>query len=507
MGSVIALIAALLINAAAQSGLELPWAAPKPLLYACLVGFALLPYAAAMRVRARQAEGKHALASRWFTFTEASGWIGFGVLSLCLGWLGAVREWTGSVLDVNSWPDGALALSLAPFVVYQLCAIDASVRAHGGTASMRRHLRGFQMRILLAAVVPIASFIGLSALIAQSSWLKTQVEHVGLVSALFTGAILIGMAFVLPKLLRYAFDTTPFPEGEERELLEAVAARGNFEPHDIRLWQTGDLFANAAIIGMRKRGRVVLFSDQLVSILSPRELCAVYGHEMGHAVRGHVGIFLAWTAGFFLLGETLYVHVDAAYGELFGYLSIGLLGLSWYVWFGWLSRRYELEADLFSYQTARDLPALVSALERVGGAHRARHGWRHFSVDRRIQFLGRVAADSRFTALFQRRLRLLARIGYGLAAVGLVLLLWGYAKDLPSDRSTASLAHALERGDLDDALTHARRIVERGDADAEGITVVLERATSGEHSSALAAAEKLDGRWRELTVRALAQDK
>lgn len=445
MGSLVALIAALLVHAAAQSGFGVPWHVPNWFPLVCFVAIALLPHSLAgvtqhyVTRNSGRASG-HRVARWWMALTESSGVIAFAVLVLAGDWLASVERWTGSSVDLESWPDGALGLSLAPFVLYQLLAIDASVRAHGGTLSMRRHLRAFQVRMFLACLAPITVFIGLSILVAMSPSLRVQIEHVGIASAFFTLLTLGGMALLLPSLLSFAFDTVAFPAGETRRQLDRVADRAEFEPRDVRLWRTGDLFSNAAIIGMRRRGRVVLFSDQLVDILNARELCAVYGHEIGHAARGHVAGFIAWTAAFFLLGEAAVAHVEDAHGTGAAAGLLVAIGVAWYAVFGWLSRRFELDADLFSLESSGDLPALVSALERVGGSHRARNGWRHFSVERRVRFLARAAADPTFVAAFRRRLSVLKGVGTTLALAGVLVQGSGLLRELPADRTIVALA-------------------------------------------------------------------
>lgn len=436
MGSLLPLFLAVALLAGAQMGLgrgapELPWMVGPLMVWPA--------FAARMARRAVRAGGLVSV-RRWILVTEASGVAAYFVLIFGCDWLGSVRRWTGDPLLPESWPGLALGLALAPFIAFQLAAIDASVRAHGGTATTQRHLRGFQVRMFLAVVAPIAAFVLASAAIALFPWLRAQVEHVGLVWTLFMVLFVGAMAYGFPRVVRWAWDTEPFPDGPQRELLDDVARRSGFEPAALRIWRTGNLVANATIIGLTRRGRVVLFSDELLSVLNSRELSAVYAHEIGHAVRGHVGIFLAWTAGFFLIGD-LAVARALEGASLVAGLALGaaLAGL-WFVTFGWLSRRFELEADLFSFEIVSDLSALVSALERVGGADRTRNGWRHFSVKRRVQFLGRAASDPRFVRLFRGRLRAMAGVGYTLAALGAVLQFATLAEDLPRDRAVAALS-------------------------------------------------------------------
>ena len=284
----------------------------------------------------------------------------------------------------ESWPGLALGLALAPFVVFQLAAIDASVRAHGGTPTTQRHLRGFQVRMFLAVVAPIAAFVLASAAIALFPWLRAQVEHVGLVWTLFMVLFVGAMAHVFPRVVRWAWDTEPFPDGPQRELLDDVARRSNFEPAALRIWRTGNLVANATIIGLTRRGLVVLFSDELLSVLNSRELSAVYAHEIGHAVRGHVGIFLAWTAGFFLIGD-LAVARTLEGSSLAAGLALGaaLAGL-WFVTFAAVPA---LRAGGGPLQL-RDRQGSLRSRERAGARRRRR------SHSQRVAALQREAARS-----------------------------------------------------------------------------------------------------------------
>lgn len=440
MGSIVSILAAILCHAAALSGYGLsgpraPWVVTVPLLL--LAG---LPYVFAWLTQRSGRAGRHRLAERWMALTDASGAIGFGVLVLCFGWLDVVRAMTGDPLTAESWPGAALGLSLLPFLVYQICAIDAGVRAHGGTPATRSHLRAFQSRMFIACVVPIVIFIAVSAAVGTNGWMRAQVQHVALASALFTGVIVVGLALMLPRLISWSWDTAPFPEGPQGELLRSVATRAEFKPRDLRVWRTGNLIANATIIGARRGGHVVLFSDQLLSILNSRELCAVYGHEIGHAKRGHVVAFLSWTAAFFFIGEAATTDVLVAHGVVMGAMVGAAFAAAWFITFGWLSRRFELEADLFSLESVGDLAALVSALERVGGGNSSRGGWRHFSVQRRVHFLGRAASDEPFVERFRGRLGMFRKLGLGLAALGAALQLTLLVGRLPADRTVASIA-------------------------------------------------------------------
>ncbi|MEM8710179.1 MAG: M48 family metallopeptidase [Planctomycetota bacterium] len=450
MVPIVTVVAALLLHGLSQSGsgggvvAALLGGGARPTVALVVATLALgLPYALGRRA-SRAALAGELRKGQWFQLlTEHAGWISYAALLFVGGWIAAVREWTGARLDLDGWPEGALALSFLPFVIYQLAAIDASVRAGGGTRLTQRHLRAFQVRMFVACLAPVLVFIGASVALGQSDWLRVHVEHVGLASVLFTGAMVLVLAQLLPVLLRWSWDTVPFPKGPQRDRLDDVARAAQFEPRDIRLWRTGDLMANAAIVGFTPRGRTVLFSDQLLSLLNTRELCAVYAHEIGHARRGHVTIFLCWTLGFVFLGDYASRAVMEDHGTVLGAATALAFLASWFFSFGWLSRRFELDADLFSLQTVEDLPALVSALERVGGRDREKSGWRHFGVGPRIRFLARTVSNELFVRRFRARLRGFAVAAALLALAGAGLQLLDLVSSLPRDRAVASLA----RGD------------------------------------------------------------
>ena len=197
--------------------------------------------------------------------------------------------------------------------------------------------------------------------------------------------------------------------------------------------------ANAAVVGFLPSHRVVLLSDALLAQLGPAELAAVFAHEVGHVTRRHVWILGAWALGFVLLADAglRLVALDSAVWELA--ILGGLLGLG-YLAFGFLSRRFELDADLASVTATGDTDGLVRALEQVGGAHaRERTGWRHFSTGRRVRFLHAHAADPRLGARLRRTLRWWARAGALVFLAAIALELWTFARALPEDRVVVAL--------------------------------------------------------------------
>jgi len=313
-----------------------------------------------------------------------------------LGWSASVQLWLGREVQFLGWADIGQPLAFLPFVALQLCAIHVRARVMHEREGAKR-VAGFQQRMFFSALVPISLAFGVSLLVGQSSELRTRIEQIALYDGLYSAVLLAVMALSLPFLLRNTWETEPVPPGPARELLESVARACRFRARELLVWRTGGSMANAAIVGLGPRTRVVLFSDLLLAELDARELAAVFAHEIGHAVRRHVFVFVLLAAGFFLwadlalgfLGDE--VQVDELWLAAGSAAAVGGL----YLGFGWLSRRFELEADLYSLEVLRDPGALISALEKVGGHFRDVASWRHFSTARRVDFLLAATADPR----------------------------------------------------------------------------------------------------------------
>jgi Zn-dependent protease with chaperone function len=410
--------------------------------------------------------------------------LAFGVLLLATDWLARVRGWTGARLDIDSWPEFALFLAFAPYPLLQAVAVHAEVRHHTPPGSMRRRAFQFQLRMLVSALAPLALYAGVTALVGLVEVVRVQVQEVALVNASFVVLLLASLVFLLPALLTGAWDTVSMPASPQRDVLEAVAARAGFHPRDVRVWRTGNLMANAAIVGMGER-RVVLFSDSLLARLQPRELAAVYGHEIGHAKRRHVAVFLVWALAFFMTADWLTTSL-AGDSEWLGMgVVLGALVL-WALGFGWLSRRCELEADLYSLELLGDPAAMTLALERVGGKLSDVSGWRHFSSRERVAFLWRAWSEPEFARRFRRRLKWLARLGLAWFVLAAGAQLWTLIESYPTDQVRAQLG----LGHWTAALEQARDLEEELDPE---VLALLELGTAKQGSRPALTAQELEG--------------
>ncbi len=144
-----------------------------------------------------------------------------------------------------------------------------------------------------------------------------------------------------------------------------VAERAGFRFTDVLVWDTGGALLNACVTGIVPGFRYVLLTDSLVDTMTPTEVAAVFGHEIGHIAHRHLlffGLFFAGSLGILaLLGRrrrpglamdsvgTVAGELDAIRrGQVAQEAAVLiLLGLYFWLVFGHLSRRFERQADVF----------------------------------------------------------------------------------------------------------------------------------------------------------------
>lgn len=372
-----------------------------------------------------------------------------------LGWGATLRRWGLAPPSLSEWLDLHILWALAPFLAYQLTTIDARARTLAFAPDTPGRQRVFQLRLFLSALLPFVAYLAGSSLIGSSPEWKVRLEEVGLLGASVAVLLLALFLYGMPFFLRFAWDTQPIERGWARTMLESAAASADFRYRELLQWHTGLQMSNAAIVGFTPRSRFVFFSDLLLQQLGPRELTAVFAHEMGHARRAHAAVFGAFALGFFLGAQEL-VEAFAIEGLAWNALILlGLVGL-WYLAFGYLSRRFELEADLESLRVVGESGPLIRALELVTGAHaHRRSSWRHFSTSDRVAFLRRAELDPLVGIRLRRTLARWRRLGFTLFALAALFEVRDLARtwdedwlqaDLRLGRFEAALSRAEEPG-------------------------------------------------------------
>ena len=358
-----------------------------------------------LEAKLRRRRGKGGIGPLWFTLLGILPPAGYGVAVLLFGLPRLV-----AALGIESWTVVDEALLIIPYLgaaalgrVYR--HRRAAVFDPGRTWRRCRAeiLLGFRGEIAL--LVPFLCFILLGDLLSLDKEIeKTITSNPALTYGLLLTCLLVLLA-LFPPLLKVLWRLKPLPSSFplRGELARFIAAR-RFKVRDILVWGTGGLMVNAAILGFLPRWRYILLTDSMLGMFSREELKAVIAHEIGHGRKKHTFFFvvlsIGFVAGLALLDENLHILDEIGDSLLAAgafYLPI-VLGYVWFL-FGFLSRRFEVEADVFAVETLGSRALFAGTLDRLGrlnAAARKRKSWRHFSIDRRIEILERFFPETSY---------------------------------------------------------------------------------------------------------------
>ncbi|MDB5324313.1 MAG: heat shock protein HtpX [Phycisphaerales bacterium] len=307
--------------------------------------------------------------------------------------------------------------------------------------------------------------------------------------------------FILaPELLRRIIPTQPLPpDWPLRARMEALCRRAGLRYRDILLWRTNSSMGNAMVMGLFPQVRYIFLSDLLLETMRDEEIEAVFAHEIGHIVHRHMWWYVVVMALLMLVSAgPLALLIDQIPGlqisngltharelelisrqeQVLTVLGLGLFGLC----FGFLSRRFERQADVYAARTmeatreggpivishlnpdlgpaglfvpaagvatatveptaiaAAPAAAIVrtirshvgeygaavvgSALNRVAQINNipvAAHEWLHGSIQQRMRYLHELSADATRTHRFDRTMR---RLYWGLVIALIALGAW-----------------------------------------------------------------------------------
>ncbi len=225
-------------------------------------------------------------------------------------------------------------------------------------------------------------------------------------------AVVLGGYTVAPLVVVRVWKTSRLAECPLRDRLTGLCKRIGVGFRDIRVWETpGHFFANAAVMGVAGFVRYIVVSRSLIEAMPEAEVESVFAHELGHARRHHMVFYLVLAANFMLLAHIFESITGTTIEEETVYLVIwtALFALYWGVVFGYVSRLFEREADLFGAEASPDFGTFAVALARIAhmnGVSPDARSWRHGSIRSRVEFLGAARE------MPQVRMRFLMRLNF-----------------------------------------------------------------------------------------------
>jgi Zn-dependent protease with chaperone function len=254
-----------------------------------------------------------------------------------------------------------------------------------------------------------------------------------------TVAAAAGVVLIAPLLARLVLEVTPLGAGALRERLLAICRTHRVRVREVLVWHTHGSLVNAAVMGLAGPLRYVLLTDALLELMEGRELESVMAHEIGHVRRHHMFWLLVclFAAALVTAIPLLWVQerlVDAAGAWARGAAAAAVAAGAAAVLaaFGWVSRRFERQADAFAVRhldggaaaiSAGSAATLCLALGRVAALSAVpatRRSWRHGSIAARQAHLQSLVGRPPESLPIDREVRWIKAVAAAVAAAGLL---------------------------------------------------------------------------------------
>lgn len=274
------------------------------------------------------------------------------------------------------------------------------------TATVWSHFRSTILVILVPIFMVVTASESIEIGLERSGHdLKTEDGQALLGTLQLVG---VGCVFlVAPLVLRFVWDAVPIGEGELRTALLKVAEDSRVRLRSLFVWRTGGTMINGAAVGILPGLRFVLLTDGLLDNLTLDQVRAVAAHEFGHLRRRHLIWLVACMAACVFSLSIALTWLDRwmqalapSFQTMSEFIAGGVAILAGLWVFGFVSRRFEWQADAFAVQTlSRAGPslespaitpeaasAMIGALDAVAdlnGIPRRRRAWRHGSIHAR----------------------------------------------------------------------------------------------------------------------------
>ncbi len=382
---------------------------------------------------------------------------------LMLGWLEAVRGVVGDTVVLDELVVVAPALSVFVLGWWSVEPVErrlreaAMVRAlDEGTPlyrpwSRRRYVWSQVRHQLLFVLVPVAC-LGAWSEIAHLAMARAGVraaltrwglggdDGAALTEGLIQFAGAAAVFSLMPIVLRRIWDTIPLGPGPLRDAVSRVCARQGVRPRDLLVWRTNGTMVNAAVIGLVAPLRYILLTDGLLDHLDEPRLEAVTAHEVAHIRRHHMAWLVVVLLGV-LLGGGIALSVGFSWAlrdtdpdGTAAALATAATLVATLVAFGFVSRRFEWQADAFAAAhlsgsadavTPEAVGVMASALQtvaRLGGMPSTRFTWRHGSIAARQRRLRALTGRAIDRLPIDRQVRAIKGVAAGVLVVSVLIL-------------------------------------------------------------------------------------
>lgn len=222
--------------------------------------------------------------------------------------------------------------------------------------------------------------------------------------------LFLGIFF--PLFIQLIWGCRPVEDPDLLHLLAEICETAGVRVRRAIMWPVMEAqIITAGVMGIVGRFRYILLTPSIIEILSREELKSVLAHELGHTKKGHLHFFLFFFMGYVIISFLypdaffLLLYLSGTIGAFSDFFISGdkrviaflffapmavILVLYFRYLFGFFSRNFERQADLFALNMMGRSGPLVSALEKVAlvnGIDMAAPNWHHYSIRERVDFL------------------------------------------------------------------------------------------------------------------------
>lgn len=310
------------------------------------------------------------------------------------------KEWLG----LDAVPFANTILILTPFFLSAAGNLAGLYRGEtllrGGSWNIYQY-EAFYLRQFLVPVLPFMVLLGAHDTVAFFPHVEEYIYvYRSFLTAAFAVYILLLFTFA-PLLFRLLWKVERLPDGPLRSRVEQMAASSDVRYRDIYIWRTGGSnMVNAMVTGIFAPLRYIFVTDALLTLLPEEEAAAVLAHELGHAKHRHMQTYAVLAVSFIAFMNStqemilgwLYHALGGNAEFVLGMYVVALMVLFWGFVFGFTSRRLEQAADAFAAHkvSPRVFGAALERIALLSGGSRSMRSWRHFPIDRRVQFMQEV---------------------------------------------------------------------------------------------------------------------
>ncbi len=221
-------------------------------------------------------------------------------------------------------------------------------------------------------------------------------------SSIFFGLLLLGLVTIfIPYFIQRLWQCQPLPDSPLRSSLDAICQQLQFKHGGFKVWTIMQQALTAGIIGIVPHFRYIMFTQRILAEFPKEEIEAIVIHEIGHSRYKHlvfypllmIGIILSTHLILPLYNQILFRHFFLSltvYSILEFILYALTLGILFRLIFGFFSRLFERQADLYIFETDVSPIYMVQALDHIGvatGYTHSRPSWHHYSLQQRMHFL------------------------------------------------------------------------------------------------------------------------